>query len=222
MTQPPKSTSTLGRYLASIAFSAKIGPDCIPDERMEEIVRRLIVSVEQEILSDIVRSEEPPQDKSKLWYQPSTKKLYAWSISGNKWEETSVDSTGCIAGILGNFIKKDEGGCFYGILSTHEDNLLEVDDEGNLLMRNIPLAERFTETITSNGSGEAEFTLTITSFNDPDAMITVMPLEDMGATMRWWVEDQDGTSATVKFAGLANATSYDIAVFAQQIQLTED
>lgn len=215
-----KNTSTLGRHIASVAAtSARIG-DCISDARMDEIARRLMVQLEDSVLSDVIKAEAPPSDTSKLWFDTKTKKLFEWNPESNAWTETSVSDGVCIAGATDNLLRRDDTGCLLVLLSESEDNLLEVDDEGNLLMRKIARAERFDLSIVSDGSGNASTTITITEFTDDKAGISVMPKADLGANARWWVSAQTTTTATINFAGLANSTTYAIAVMAQQTNLS--
>lgn len=213
-------TTPLGRSVASVRPLAKQMGDCIPEERLAEIARRLLVSIETELLSDVVRSENEPQDKSKLWFKPSTGKLYVWNFSTNKWQETQSIYDICLSGITDNLIHKDDNGCIFARISRSEENLLEVDEEGNLLMRNISRAERFDSTLVSDGSGNGEVTMTITKFADSSAGISLAWLTDPGKDARWWIDDQQPTTVTIKFAGLANATSYGIAVTATQTEVT--
>lgn len=211
-----QNTSPLGRFLASVIASSGTTNDCIPDARMDEIARRLVVSIEKELLSDVVRSAGEPQDKSKIWYNTATKKVYAFDLATNSWVESNIDSQACLSARIGNMIMRDDSGCLYSILSRSEEQLLELDEEGNILMRNIARTERFDELIVSSGSGEATATVTITEFSDDKAIISVMPKADLGATARWWVDSQTNNSATVKFSGLANSSSFKVAISAQQ------
>jgi len=211
-----KNTSPLGRFLASVIASASTTTDCIPDSRMDEIARRLVVSIEKELLSDIIRSAKEPQDKSKVWYNTVTKKVYTFDLSTSSWVESNIDSQACLSSRIGNMIKRDDSGCLFSILSRSEEQLLELDEEGNILMRNIARIERFDELIVSDGTGKADITITLTEFTDDKAVINVSPKVDLGANARWWVDSQTTTTAVVKFAGLANSSSYEVTISAQQ------
>lgn len=187
---------------------------------MREICDRLLVSLEKSLMSDIVRSIDPPQDKSKFWFSIADSELLQWNPLSNSWETAQVQDPACLAGIVGNFLKKDEAGCLYAILSASEENLLELDEEGNILLRKTAKVERFDTTINSDGSGNVTTTVTLTKFSDNAAAVNVMPRADLGASARWWIHAQTSSTITVKFAGLANSTSYDVSIIAHQTEVT--
>lgn len=213
------TTSTLGRHFAVVTPASKRSGDCITDAQMQEISERLIVMVDPALLSDVVRSEGEPQDKSKLWYKPSTKLLYSYNVELQRWEETQVDNNVRVSGRIGNFIKKDDTGAIYCIISSSDEQLLELDEQGNILMRKYAKVERFDVTLSSDGAGLAEHTITLTKFEDPEAAINVMPRALLPANARWYVSAQDETTATVKFSGLAASTTYAVSIIAQQTEV---
>lgn len=55
--------------LGVVDFSAKAGSDAVSDAVMEEIARRLIVTIETKTDGNVVFSSQPPEDKSKVWWQ---------------------------------------------------------------------------------------------------------------------------------------------------------
>jgi hypothetical protein len=57
--------------LAQVDFAPKStnGSDKISNERMEEIARRLVITFESAAAGNVVLSPEPPEDKSKVWWQ---------------------------------------------------------------------------------------------------------------------------------------------------------
>lgn len=196
MNGSPHNTSS--RFVVSLDFLKKAVGDCIPDDRMEEIVKRLVAVVPDNLETDIVRSESPPTDKSKFWYQPSTKKLYVYNPSTNNWEETNVDNISvCLSPESDPALSKDEAGCLF--LDTEQ------------LAGNV---ERFDGDITTSGSGTATKTLSYTDLEDSEANVQVIFREDPGTTHRWWVSDQSSTSVTISFAGLSNSTDYTISIIA--------
>lgn len=202
MNGTPHNTSA--RFTISHDFTPKAHGDCIPDDRMAEIVKRLFSVVPDNLEADIVRSEEQPTDKSKLWYVPSTKKLYVYNPSTSNWEETNVDAfTVCISPESDDALGRDESGCL----------LLDLSKKPGI-------AEFFDGTITSDGSGNATKTVVLNEFEDEDAAVVVMPKGDMGATARWFVSDQTATSATVSFVGLGASTNYDCKIMVIKTSLT--
>ena len=93
---------------------------------------------------------------------------------------------------------------------------LELDEEGNILLKKAFRTERFDVIITSNSSGNATSTVALTTFSDDKAAVNVMPLADLGADARWWVSAQTNTSITVSFAGLPVSATRNIAITASQ------
>lgn len=190
MNGTPHNTSS--RFVVSLDFLKKALGDCIPDDRMAEIVKRLVAVIPDNVEADIVRSEEAPSDKSKLWYVPSTKKLYVYNPSTNAWEETNVDNISvCLSPETHVALTRDEAGCL----------LLDASQ--------LPgYAEVFNVTSASNGSGAFTKTLSLTTIADENASVVVVPLEDLGSTGRWYVSAQTESSVTLQFSGLTASTNY--------------
>src|SRR5215207_7639845 len=106
------TNNTSSRFTVSLSFQKRGLGDCIPDERMQELVKRIVATVPDDLENDIVRSESAPQDRSKLWYQPSTKKLFYFNTENSSWEETNVDNFSvCISPESDEALSKDEAGC---------------------------------------------------------------------------------------------------------------
>lgn len=82
--------------LASLDFMEKAGSDCIPDLRMEEIARRLVVTFEDASQGNISFSPEPPEDKTKLWWQTDPVsnipigRVKRWDATTNEWVNVST------------------------------------------------------------------------------------------------------------------------------------
>lgn len=189
-------TNTSSRFIISHDFISKAFGDCIPDDRMAEIVKRLISVVPDNLEADVVRSEEKPIDKTKLWYKPSNGKLYAYNTSTSTWEETNVDRYSvCISPESDSALTKTEAGCLLLDLSSKPGSTEYFDGE-----------------ILADGSGNAVKTVTLDNFEDILASVVVMPKQDLGASGRWWISDQTTTSVTVNFAGLSASTSYSCRI----------
>lgn len=192
MNGTPHNTSA--RFVVSLDYIKKGLGDCIPDDRMAEVVKRLVAVIPDNVEQDIVRSEEAPSDKSKFWYQPSTKKLFVYNPSTNAWEETNVDNISvCISAEGSPALLRDEAGCL----------LLDASKLQGY-------SETFEQTITSTGSGTITKTLSLETIADDKAAVFVIPLEDLGASARWWVSSQTESAVTVNFAGLSASTAYTI------------
>lgn len=74
--------------LAALDFSTKAGSDAIADAVMEEIARRLIVTIETKTDGNVVFSQAPPDDHSKVWWQIDG--VTSIPIGSPKiWDETS-------------------------------------------------------------------------------------------------------------------------------------
>lgn len=190
--------NTSARFTVSLDFIQKAFGDCIPDDRMAEVVRRLVAVVPDNIEQDIVRSEEAPTDKSKFWYKPSSKKLFVFNPSTSQWEETNVDNISvCISPESDDALTKDEVGCL-------------LFDPSNLP----GASEKYDGVITSDGSGNAQRTISFQNWEDENAAVSVNPKEDLGASARWWVSDRTSSSVTVSFAGLTVSTDYDCLIIA--------
>lgn len=190
------SHNTSARFVVSHDFVRKALGDCIPDERMEEVVRRLVSVIPDNVSQDIVRSEDPPSDKSKFWYKPSNKKLYVFNPSSSAWEESNVDNISvCISPESNDALSKDESGCF--IFSPDK----------------LPgQSEIYNGGIVADGSGNAVKTISLQNWEDDQASVIVQPLEDLGASGRWWISDQVATGATVNFAGLTASKTYQCKI----------
>ncbi len=201
-----------GRTNATVSRLSKVNGDCIDDGLMDEIVRRLYVEVDSGAFSDIVRSESAPTDTTKIWYQPSSKLAFAFDTLSNSWEETNISGDTRLSSVVNNLIRMDESGAIFTIISASERNLLTVDEEGNILLERGIAPERIESSVTSDGSGDGETTVTFTRFSDKLAAISVMPLEDLGENARWWVDEQTDITAKIKFAGLAAASTFSIAI----------
>lgn len=61
-------SNTNGDNFATTKATPKTGSDCISDERMAEIARRLQITIPVQKDSDIWSGAEPPEDKSLLWW----------------------------------------------------------------------------------------------------------------------------------------------------------
>lgn len=93
-----------GETIAGVVdFSAKGGSDAISDAVMEEITRRLIVTIEAKTEGNVVFSTEPPDDKSKVWWQtdPTTGipigSPKTWNSTTNAW--TPIATAGEVADV---------------------------------------------------------------------------------------------------------------------------
>lgn len=188
--------NTDGNDLLDVDFIKKALGDCIPDDVMNEIVRRLIVSLRADATQDIVRSEEQPQDRSKLWYRPSTKLLYAFNPETGTWETTNVENFSiCISASSASALKKDAEGCL-------------VLDSSLLAGK----TEYFEGSIASDASGNVTKTVSFSLFTDAKATVAVIPLSDFGASYRWWVSNQTTSTVSVSFSGLAASTSFNVRI----------
>lgn len=187
--------NTDGKYVLGIDFLRKAVGDCVSDSAMEEIVRRLVVFL-RDNSPDIVRSESPPQDKTKLWFKPSTEQLYAWNIDSMTWEITNVENFSiCISAGSSDALTKDEEGCI-----TLNATLLAG------------FAEQFEGEVASDASGLATKTINLSDFEDENASVELNFHADPGATARWWVSSQTASSVTISFAGLGVSTSYNMRI----------
>lgn len=196
-TIPPKDHET-----ALKDFLRKVAGDCISDQAMTEIARRLLVFFKQPD-PQIIRSATAPSDKSKLWLP--------------------VDAvTGAVTGVLqgydsasGSWVDVSNiGQC----ISSQEDNLLEVDEEKCLTVPKgkVPgVPQVFDEEITADGDGEAELDLVYDVFEDSDAEIGVNVVDDdPGADFRFVVTDREINGCTVHFFGVTGTVK--LKVFARK------
>lgn len=55
--------------LATVDYSVKGGSDLLPDLTMDEIARRLIVTLELKSQGNVIFAPTPPDDHSKVWWQ---------------------------------------------------------------------------------------------------------------------------------------------------------
>lgn len=181
-------------------FLPKVLGDCVSDSVMMEVSRRLQAYIQDNVEPDIIRSEEAPQDKTKLWYVPSTKKLYIYDASTGTWAETNVDNISvCISPDTDTALAKDESGCL----------ILDLSKAAGA-------TEIFNGAITADGSGNATKSVVLFNWEDINATVEVMFKSDPGAGARWWISDQSVTSVTVTFAGLTASTEYQIRIVARK------
>jgi hypothetical protein len=213
--------SILGRSFVSVEAIQNGPGDCIPDVTMGEVARRLLIKVDKNAVADIIRSEEQPTDITKIWFQPSTKQAYSWSASEDKWVETNIGESPCLAGKMKNLIKRDEAGCLYVVISNDGDNLLELDEEGNITLKRHLKVERFDLTVVADVSGNATRDIAYTLFEDAVAAINVMPREKPPEAFRWWVDSQDEGTAKVKFSGMGASASLDLSIIAHQTEFED-
>lgn len=181
---------------------------------MIEIARRLLISIDDN-RTGAIRSELPPSDVTRLWFKPSEKKLFAFDTESDAWTEVNPDNVYvCIANTPGNFLRRDESGCLYAIISASEDNLLTIDEFGDPILDKLKMKPviRQNLSINTSGSGAATLSVTFSDFEDDEAVITVAFRSDPGANGRWWVTSQTATTAELSFAGYANSTAYSINV----------
>lgn len=196
MNGTPHNTSS--RFVVSLDFIKKGLGDCIPNDRMAEIVARLVAVIPDNVEQDIVRSESPPSDKSKFWYQPSTKKLFVYNPSTNNWDETNVDNISvCISPESNEALTRDEAGCL----------LLDASGLAGF-------SENFTGDVTANGSGAATKTLSYATLVDSNATINVAFRDDPGVNGRWWISDQQESSVTISFAGMTVSVAFTVSITA--------
>lgn len=82
--------------LGTVDFAQKGGTDAISDSVMEEIARRLVVTIESKTDGNVVFSTEPPEDKSKVWWQtdPTTGipigSPKTWNSALGQWVEITA------------------------------------------------------------------------------------------------------------------------------------
>jgi hypothetical protein len=188
-TSPPKDHET-----ALKDFARKIVGDCVSDALMAEIARRVLVFFKQPD-PQIVRSATAPSDKTKLWLPVDavtgapTGVLQVYNATTGQWVDSSVIGQ-CISSQEGNLLKTDEEGCLL-VPSGETPGVTDV----------------YTETLTPDGSNEAEVDLVYTKFEDTDAEIGVNVVDDdPAATFRWAVSDRAVNGCTVKFFGLSGST----------------
>jgi hypothetical protein len=192
-TTPPKGHETALKNIVP-----KSASDCIGDKQMKEIARRLLIFFQRPD-PQIVRSAAPPSDKTKLWLPVDED---TGAVSGVLKVYSSETGAWVNASELGQCISGDEG------------NLLELDSEGCLLVPRgkVPgIAEVFDESITADGSGEAEVDLVYETFEDSDAEIGVNVTDtDPGAAFRFCIEDRAVNGCTVHFYGVVGTLTLKI------------
>jgi hypothetical protein len=208
------STTTLGRTSAIVSFLGAVEGDCIPDDKMAEIAERIVVVIDDSKLGP-VKSELPPQDLSRMWYQPSTSSLFAYDADTATWVEVNADTVyPCLGNIPQNLIKRDDSGCLYVIISADENNLLKIDEAGDLVLYKgdlIPV-EWQTKTFGSNGAGDATLTVNPLLINDANSPVTINWKADPGANGRWFITTQTADTISITFKGLTASTSFTINV----------
>lgn len=193
------NNNTDGKYILGKTYAKKASGDCVSDSVMDEITRRLTVFL-RDNSPDIVRSESAPQDKTKLWFRPSTNQVYAWDPDSAQWEITNIEE-------------------FSVCISAASSDALSKDDEGCLILDPAELAgysEQYEGPIQADGSGNVTKTVSLVNFEDEKAEVTVMFKSDPGASARWWVGTQTVSSASVSFAGLSASTSYDVRIIVRK------
>jgi hypothetical protein len=82
--------NTTGQTLVAKDFIKLQPGQCIPDEKMREIVDRLLLSIQPGSTSDVIVSDLAPQDKTKFWYNSKDNNFYFWSESEGVWIQTDV------------------------------------------------------------------------------------------------------------------------------------
>lgn len=192
-TTPPKNHDT-----ALKDITPKGASDCIADKMMREIARRLLIFFQRPD-PQIIRSAAPPSDKTKLWLPVDedtgavTDVLKVYSPETSAWKNATE---------LGQCISGDE------------DNALDIDGEGCLLVAKGKLpgvVQVFDETITADGSNEAEVDLVYTKFEDKNAEINVNVTDtDPTADFRWCIEDRSVNGCTVHFYGVTGTLTLKI------------
>lgn len=208
------STATLGRTSAIVSFTGKVMGDCIPDDKMSEIAERLLVIIDDSKLGP-VKSELAPQDLSRMWYQPSSKKLMAYDADTASWTEVNADTVyPCLGNIPRNLLKRDDSGCLYMIISADENNLLKIDEAGDLVLYSDDLipVEWQAKSVTSNGSGVGTLTVDPLLIKHANSPVTIGFKSDPGANARWWITAQTAETISISFAGLTNSTTFNLNV----------
>jgi hypothetical protein len=98
LVQTFKRVLTGDLQLCAVDFVSQSGSDCLPDAVMEEIARRIIVTLEAASQGNVVFSATPPDDKSKVWWQLDPATLIPigspklWNETTQAWEP--ITSTG--------------------------------------------------------------------------------------------------------------------------------
>jgi hypothetical protein len=192
-TTPPKNHES-----ALKDFAPKGASDCVSDKMMKELARRLLIFFQRPD-PQIIRSAAPPSDKTKLWLPVDADTgavidvLKVYSAETGAWKPAT-----------------ELGQC----LSGDEDNVLQIDGEGCLLVARGKLpgvVEVFDETIAGDGAGEAEVDLVFTKFEDTNAEIAVNVTDtDPTANFRWTVEDRAVNGCTIHFYGVTGTLTLKI------------
>jgi hypothetical protein len=150
-----------------------------------------------------------------MWYQPSTSSLFAYDADTATWTEVNADTVyPCLGNIPRNLIKRDDSGCLYVIISPSENNLLDIDEAGDLILDKDTLipVEWQAKSITSNGSGVATLTVDPVLIKHANSPVTIGFKADPGASSRWWITAQTAQSISISFAGLTNSTTFSINI----------
>lgn len=80
---------------AAVDFSDKSGSDCLSDAVMEEVARRLIVTLESDKQSNVIFSPTPPEDHLRAWWQTDQVtgipigQLKTWNDTQGQWVAVS-------------------------------------------------------------------------------------------------------------------------------------
>lgn len=208
------STATLGRTSAIVSYLEKTQGDCIPNDRMEEIANRILVIIDTTLLGP-VKSELPPQDLSRMWYQPSSQTLLAYDADTATWVEVNANTVyPCLGATPRNLIKRDDSGCLFVIPSPDTENLLKIDEAGELILYKQDLipVEWQTKTINSNGSGDATMTVDPVLINHANSPVTIGWKTDPSANARWFITAQTAETISITFKGLTVSTAFTINV----------
>lgn len=91
------------RQPGTVDYSEKNPTDNIPDSRMEEIARRLIVTVESQTPGNVQFQPTAPEDHTKAWWQTDTVTglptgvLKVWNDDEGAWIAADVNQLGFVA-----------------------------------------------------------------------------------------------------------------------------
>jgi hypothetical protein len=199
-----KNLAPTGHDQAIVIIAPARTGDCVNPQTAEELKRRILVFTLKP-QQQIVRSTQPPSDKTVYWLP--------------------VDENGKVTGVLqgydpgsGTWIPiSDVGSC----ISQAPDNLLAPDSNGCLYVAagNVPGFCEITNETANPSSGAASFAISYAGFLDIDAEIGVNFLADPGADARWWTTDRSETGCTLNFAGLGGTVA--LKVFARRCTLPQ-
>lgn len=85
--------------IATVDYTVKGGSDLLPNRTLEEIARRLIVTLELKAQGNVVFSPTPPDDKSKVWWKtdPTTGiplgSPKTWNSTTNQWQDVQTQAS---------------------------------------------------------------------------------------------------------------------------------